>query len=259
MHNSPDLRPLVVSALVVDSDVQRALDNRRVEKIATELNHDALGTITVSHRANGSYHIIDGQHRVSAVRLAEGDGVKIMCRVFDGLTIEEEAELFRLLNNTAKPGALDLFRVRVVEGEETATYIHDMLVRHGFRLGLASGGVVFAAVAAAERVYRLKPDALEWTLSTVVRAWGHEGASTDGRIVAGLGLVYARYGTAVAPDEMADRLARFPGGPGGVLGKARGLKEMIGGHIGSAVSEIIVETYNRKRKTRALPPWRTTK
>lgn len=257
MHN-PDLRPILLSALVVDPEVQRALDNRRVEKIAAELVHDALGTVTVSQRRKGTYHIIDGQHRVSALRLVEGDGVKVMCRVFDGLTIQEEAEMFRLLNNTAKPGALDLFRVRVVEGEEVAVFINDMLARHGFTLGLSGSGSVFAAVAAAERVYRIEPNALEWTLSTIVRAWGREGAAGDGRIVLGLGLVYARYGTAVAPAEMADRMARFPGGPGGLLGKARGLKEMIGGGVGSAVSEIIVETYNRKRKTRALPPWRTT-
>jgi hypothetical protein len=257
MH-SPDLRPLAVSSLIVDPEVQRSLDVRRVEKIAADLSHDALGTITVSHRANGSYHIIDGQHRVSAVRLAEGDSGEVMCRVFQKLTVEEEAAMFRLLNATAKPGALDLFRIRVVEREEVAVHINDMLDRNGFRLGLSTDGSVFAAVAAAERIYRQDPNALEWTLSTIVRAWGRDGAAADGRIVSGLGMVYIRYGTAVDPASMADKLARFAGGPAGLIGKSRGLRDIISGPVGSAVSEIIVETYNRSRKTRALPPWRTT-
>lgn len=257
MH-SPDLRPLAVAHLVVDGDVQRSVDQRRVDQIAEALNLDALGTITVSHRKNGSYHIIDGQHRVAAVRLAGGDDEKVMCRVFDGLTVAEEAEMFRLLNNTAKPTAFDIFRVRIVEGDPVAVAIEQILDHHGWRLSSAPGDGCIDAVASIERIYRLDPDAVEKTMATVTRAWGRSGASRDGRVVGGIGLVYARYGVAVDVAELVNRMARFAGGPAGLLGKARGLKEMIGGQVISCVAEITVETYNRGRKTRALPPWRTT-
>jgi hypothetical protein len=252
----PDIRPLKVTDLIVDSDVQRDLDQRRVAKIADDLNLEALGVITVSHRENGSYHIVDGQHRVAALKQAGGDGDKVMCRVFDGLTVQEEAELFRLLNNTAKPLAVDLFRVRVVEGDPAAVDLAHILNDHGWRIGSSTSTTIFAAVVALERVYRLEPAAAEKSVASLTRAWGHDPAAVDGRLVEGLGLVYVRYGTTVEVAEMVDRLAKS-GTPSRLIGKARDLRDLIGGTVTKALAEIVVELYNARRKTKALPPWRS--
>jgi hypothetical protein len=254
----PDLRPVSASQLIVDPDVQRALDMRRVNDIAENLNFDALGTVTVSHRQNGSYHIIDGQHRVQAVRLVGGDDEKLLCRVFSGLTLAEEAEMFRLLNNTAKPQAADLFRVRVVEGDPDAVAIVQIIKRHGWSVGFGREGAI-AAVAALERTYRRNPDALDHAVASITRSWGHGTPGNDGRLVEGIGMVYARYGSAVQVADMVPRLASFAGGPGALLGRAKGLQEMIGGNQPNAVAEIVVETYNRGRRTRALQPWRASR
>jgi hypothetical protein len=260
MHSPPDLRPLAVSALIVDPEVQRALDMRRVENIAENLNMDALGTITVSHRKNGSYHVIDGQHRVAAVRLAGGVlPAAVLCRVFDHLSLAEEAALFRLLNNTAKPQAVDLFRIRVVEGEPVATAIAAIIEGHGLSVSTNATGGHICAVAAMERIYRRDPDALDRALATCVRAWGLEPPANDGRLVEGLGLLYARYGSAVEVADLVPRLAKFGGGPGALLGKAAGLRDLIGCTAPNAVAEVIVESYNRGKKTRALQPWRSTR
>lgn len=257
MHNPPDLRPLAVAQLVVDPDVQRAVDTGRVAKIADTLNLDALGTITVSHRSNGSYHVIDGQHRVAAVRLAGGDDEKVLCRVFDRLTLAEEAEMFRLLNNTAKPTVLDLFRVRVVEGDPDALAIVSALRKSGWKVAAAQAGCI-AAAGAVERLYRRDPEALEKSVATIARAWGHDLPANDGRLIEGIGLVFARYGAAIQVADLVPRLSPFAGGPGALLGKAKGLSQLIGGQQAHAVAEIVVEVYNRQRKTRALPPWRSS-
>lgn len=258
MHKA-DLKQMTVSSLIVDPDVQRNLDIRRVNKIVEEFNADALGTLTVSHRASGAHHIIDGQHRAAAVRVIGGDDKKVLCRIFNGLTIQEEAEMFRLLNNTAKPQVLDLFRVRVVEGEPTAVAITEILAGHGWTVGFGSSHTktMLAAVSAVERVYRLDPTALERALGTATRAWGHDAVCADGRLVEGLGLVYYHYDNALDPTELTARLARYAGGPAALLGKARGLKEMVGGSVPNSVADIIVEVYNRARRTKALPPWRS--
>lgn len=257
MHN-PDLRPLAVSSLLVDPNVQRTVDTQRVERIAAALSPDALGTITVSHRNNGSYHVIDGQHRVAAVRLADGDDAKVLCRVFDGLTLAEEAEMFRLLNNTAKPQALDLFRVRIIAGDPDALAIVDILHRYGWAVGQAQAGHI-AAASAVERLYHRDAEALEKSVAAIARAWGHDIPANDGRLVEGIGLVFARYGAAIEVADLVPRLASFAGGPGALLGKAKGLREMIGCQQPAAVAEIVVETYNRARRTRALQPWRASR
>jgi len=254
----PERRQLAVSTLMVDPNVQRGLDRNRVARIADELDLHAIGTITVSHRGNGSYHVIDGQHRVEAVKLAGGDAEKVDCRVFDELTVEEEARLFRLLNNTTKLQALDKFKVRVVEGEPTAVAISDVLAKHGWKVAGGSGDGCFSAVAAAERIWSRDPKAVDRTIHTITRAWGHEAIATNGFIVEGLGLVYARYADAIDDNSLADKLARYPGGPAKLIGSARGLRDAYRFTTPTAIADLVVEIYNANRRTKALPPWRAS-
>lgn len=253
----PELRQLTVAELIVDPNVQRSLDRARAARIADELDMNAIGVITVSRRPNGTYHVVDGQHRVEAIRLAGGDGERVQCRIFEGLTVMEEAHLFRLLNNTTRLMAIDKFKVRVVEGEPVAVFISDALARHGWKVELQSAGQSFSAVAAAERIYNRDKDAVERTISTITRAWGHTNAGVDGRIFEGLGLVFARYGSAVDDSDLVERLARYAGGPARLLGNARGMKDLLRVTVVAGVAEVIVELYNVRRKTRALPPWRS--
>lgn len=251
----PEIRLMAVSTLVVDHNVQRPLDQKKVDKIADELDMAAIGVITVSHRDDSTDHVIDGQHRVAALHLAGGDGEKVQSRVFHGLSIEDEARLFRLLNNTTKLGAIDGFRVRVVEGEPVAVAINDILTGHGWKVSTSTGNRHFLAVTAAERVYRRGPDVAELTISTLTRAWGHAPVTMDGRIVGGLGAVFARYGEAINAAELVERLARYPGGPAKMIGAAQGWHELYRWSVPRAVAEAVLNTYNKGRTTRKLPPW----
>ena len=42
-----------------------------------------------------------------------------------------------------------------------------------------------------------------------------------------------------------------------MIGKARGLRDTLGGQVTRAVAEIVVEAYNARRKTKALRAWRS--
>ncbi len=254
---NPKVMDLSLSVLIVDPDVQRRIDLRRVARMAADFQPQALGTITVSRRGDGSYHIIDGQHRKEAAKEARGDSFKISSRVFEDLTIQEEAELFRLLNATVKPKAFDGFRVRIIEGESVAVHVTDTLKRHGFELGRGARDGMFEAVAAAERIYRLDPNALDRALGTITHAWGRVHSAVDTRIVDGLGSVWFRYGDAIDGEALAQKLARYPSGPDGLVGNARGMAKMGNVQVHAAMAELIVGIYNSGRRTRALPAWRS--
>lgn len=255
--NKPSIRDLPVSILIVDVDVQRRLDLRRVARMVADFQPHALGTITVSRRADGSYHIIDGQHRVMTAREARGDSFQISSRVFDGLSLHQEAELFRLLNETAKPSAFDGFRVRVIEGEHVAVHVTDMLKRHGFMLNRGTQDGAFSAVTAAERIYRLDPNALERALGSITHAWGRTSSAVDSRIVDGIGHVWHRYGDAIDGESLAMKLARS-GNPDTLVGNARTLAKALSASVTGAMAELVVNIYNKGRTTRALPPWRSS-
>lgn len=256
MHE-PDVYPVAVSSLIVDHVVQRSLDRRRVSKMAEELDLDAIGVITVSIRENGDHCIIDGQHRVEALRAAGYGNGAVLCRVFKDLPLAEEAGMFRLLNNSAKVGFIDQFNVRVIEGDPVAIGVLKIIHDHGWviRKAVTKGG--FMAVAALERIYLRDKVAAERTLATITRSWGHELSGADGRIVEGLGLVYIRYGDAIEISALVERLSKFGGGGGALLGKPRALRDLIGSTVGRAVADIVVELYNKQRRTRSIPSWRS--
>jgi hypothetical protein len=256
MHKSVK-RELAISKMIVDPALQRGLDWRRVNKMAAELDRDAVGTLVVSERPTGFFHIIDGQHRTEALRIAEGDDAKVDCRVFLGLTREDEARLFRLYNNTAKLQAITKFLVRIEEQEPTALAINDLLHKYGWKVVPGSGDGQFAAVAAIEKIWNRDHRAVERSLATITKAWGHSSAAVNGTLFEGIGLVYARYSEDIIDKSLVERLSLFEGGPDGFLGKARGLHAAYNKNLPNAVADLVVETYNKNKRSKALPPWRT--
>jgi hypothetical protein len=73
----------------------------------------------------------------------------------------------------------------------------------------------------------------------------------------GIGSVFIRYGDAVDTADLTKKLAGYPGGAAHVLGDARGLKQYHGGSVATNVAEVVVSLYNRQRRSRALPDWRS--
>lgn len=240
--------------LTTDPDIQRPLDEKRVQDIAIRFNWQAFGVPTVSRRGDGQEVILDGQHRVHAARACgfASTGVKVL--VYQGLTREQEAEIFRLLNNTKSLTAIDKFLVALVEKDPITLDINRMIEAVGMKV-VRSGDRAFKAVVAARKVYETEPDALARTLTVLTQAWGAKAIAVDSRLVAGMGLIAIRYGALFDPRRATTRLARYPGGADGVVGAARGLSHLRSMPIGEAVADVLVNAYNGQSKTGRIPEW----
>lgn len=252
--------------LFVDPDLQRPRDEAAEQRIADNLDLNVLGVLDVSARADGRFHVMDGQTRRNAlIRFGFSEDDLVPCLVARGLTRAQEAAHFTG-RNTARPvRAFDRFRVRVQAEDPIALGIDAILMEHGWRVqtGDVDGG--FAAVVAAERVYtgygstekELGPRNLRSALGVVTEAWGRKPGTAHGAIIAGLGLFFARYGDAVDKAALVRRLAQFPGGADAYVGKARGIREFRGGVLARCVAELSVEIYNRRRSSGQLADWRS--
>lgn len=255
----PRVEQLLPSQLFVDQGVQRPLDQRRVEKIVGEFDPAALGVLVVSRRTDGTHHVIDGQHRLAVV-LAVGRGdTPTDCKVYQGLSREEEAAMFRKLNNTRTVAPIDRFRVRIVEGEPIATAIHRILQKHGWVLRAGKQDYSFAAVAAAEKLYKRSGedadaviDRLMWVIT---EAWSGNSDGVRAELVGGIGALLAHHGEAVDVAKLVARLAEHRGGPRGLVGRARALHDSRGGLIYDAVATILIDEINYKRTIHRLPDW----
>lgn len=264
-NHATSVTTLPTDKLTVDHSVQRALDDKRVDRMAADLHMDALGVITVSHRADDTYHVIDGQHRVEALRRAGHGGGSVYCVVYRGLSRAEEAAMFVRLNETKQVQPLDRFRVRVVEGDPVAVALNTVLAGHGWRVTTGGGESCFSAVRALETVYRGAKvvtttdnlDACDTVLGIVTAAFGHSAHAVGKQIIAGLGLVVLRHGHELDQRKLINELSKTPNGALGLISRAQGLREMRGGRVDHAMAEVIVNLHNKGRRTHRLPEWRS--
>lgn len=89
-----------------------------------------FGRPIVIKRANGSFIVVDGAHRIA---LAEKSGVKhVPVIIHEGLTFSEEIQLFRRFNrDRSNVSSSEIFHSDCLEGDEVTIALDEMLIRNG--------------------------------------------------------------------------------------------------------------------------------
>lgn len=244
-----------VGDLWIDPRVQRGLKKARVEKMAATFQPDAIGVLTTSFREPGRIHVIDGQHRYRAAELAGYTG-KLQTMEYKGLSIPEEAALFRLLNKTEQVNRVDAFLISCIEEDPDSLRLAGFLADHGWSVGTGATEHRLSAIASLERVYALDGAAADATLAVLTAAFGHRAAAVQGSLLEGVGRFLARHLADVNLADLTKRLAGIPGGPDGLLGIARGQAVTRSGNLSTQVATLVTNIYNQRRRTSALPEWR---
>jgi Family of unknown function (DUF6551) len=160
----------------------------------------------VSARADGRYHIMDGQHEVEGARLAgHGSDTLVRVHVWRGLTYQQEAELFGHTNRDRHTvRALDLFIADVTAGVPDAVALDVLLDTYKWKAGSSGKRGNFAAVTTLRQLYakRRGPEICDRVVATITAAWDHDPDGANRTVVAALGAFYQKY-----PDARVDRLA----------------------------------------------------
>lgn len=253
--------------MFVDYTYQRPLRPLQVDRLKRDLDLGAIGVLCLSDRGNGTYAILDGQHRQQALMESGFEQEGMDCEVFKGLTIDEEARIFRERNTRQVVQVIELFKARVAEKQPKALAMLAILSKYGWvpstnavtRIDSAVGHL--KAINTFEKVYDLDPLAdpnpAERTLYVLTKAWGHASYGVTATLFEGVGMFLKRHGDAVNLDDLAERLAKTENGPAGVIGSARTLKAMHGSSTANAIAEVVTGAYNRGRRTTQVAPWRS--
>ncbi len=99
-HNPGVNRDLSTAKLTSGLPYQRPVETEDVDKLIAKWNPCLLTPIVVSFR-DGNFNVVDGQHRIAAMRkMAGGGDVTVPCIIYSGLTYEQEAELYYMLDQT---------------------------------------------------------------------------------------------------------------------------------------------------------------
>jgi hypothetical protein len=226
----------------------------KLKKITEGLNLDALGTIhAVEYPINGetALWIIDGWHRRQAV-LDRGLGDWLM-RVevhVDVTTDAQSSDLFITLNFSAPVTILDRFVQGLAAGYPAETAVSEILRRHSYVVGGSASETVANCPAALLRAHSY--GVLEETLSISLGAWGHTAEAVDGKLIEGIGLLCAANPNKIDLDVIVKKLARFPSGASGVIGKARGYADLTRCSVATGVAGIVADQYNSGRPKNRL-------
>lgn len=234
---------------------QRELNPARVAKLVNEFDPEQLGSPTVNHRDN-HYWVIDGQHRIEALKEWLGDWEKqqVQCWTYEGLTEEQEADVFLKLNDTLAVHAFAKFRVGVQAGRSEETEVDRIVRQCMLRVSQDKGDGAIAAVGTLMRVYRRSgPQSLARTLLIIRDAYGDSGL--EAAVIDGIGLLCQRYNGELDDARLVERLTKSHGGVNGLLGKAENLRKSTGNPKGHCVAAAAVEINNSGRGGRKLPSW----
>lgn len=243
------LRWVPIAEMRVSPLAQRELNQARVDKIAADFDPEDVGTPTVSHR-DEHFYIIDGQHRIAAMKQIGWEDQQIQCWCYEGMAEDEEAERFLKLNDTLVVNAMSKFRVSVRAGRDRETDIDRIVRTQGCVVSPDKIDGAIGAVGTLTRIYdRGGPATLRRTIAIANGAFGNGGL--DAAILDGLGLVCQRYNGSLDDKDAVLRLRRLPQGPSALLHAGEELRLATGRQRGHCIAAAVVNIYNKGRGSRS--------
>jgi len=235
---------------------QRHLRPLRVTKLEAHMDLEMLGLPEVNLR-DLLYFIIDGQHRIEALKNWLGKGwetQEIECRVYIGLTEKQEAAKFDDLANVLAVHSFDRFRVRCNAGRQPQIDISKIVVMLGLKISQDAVPGAISAVSALTRVFdRSSGEVLGCSLRIIREAYGDVGFRAP--IIDGIGHFCQRYDGLIDEAVVIERLKKAHGGVAGLMNKADVLHRATGNIRGHCVAAAAVEIVNSKRGSKKLPSW----
>lgn len=179
------------AALQISPDIQRKLDPMRVADIVANFSPMVANPIKVSFR-DGKYYIFDGMHTRTAIRELNGtDDFPIFCRVYYGLTEEDEARLFaaQFGYSEAVPMA---YRLRARAKGKDPEVLDFLKITRGCGFSITLGrnvpgnGRIVATCAAFKMFLDLGGEMYERMLKLLHRTWAGESWSISRNMLCGM-------------------------------------------------------------------------
>jgi hypothetical protein len=250
------LQNVQLSKLRISPAAQRELNESRVAHLTADFDPEMLGYPVVSNR-NGHYFVIDGQHRIEAVKRWLGDGWEkqnVSCRVYIGMTERDEAAMFLELNDVLSVTAFDKFKVAVTGEKSDESAVKRVVESIGLRIAREKQDSSVACVSTLLKVYR-RTDAktLARALTITNRSFGAPGMTNQ--VIDGIARVCERYNGELNDADAIERLAQLRGGVGALITKAGLLRQQTAQSVPQCVGAAVVDVINRGRGGKKLPAW----
>lgn len=243
---------IAVADMFVDRTYQRDLDVRRAHKMGADWDRRLAGVLDVSDRGPGHlprrYAVINGQHRWAAASHA-GAATHLAANVHTGLSVSEEAALFRDIDrSTKKLTTWDRWKARRATGDVTVCGIDTLAGQYGLKVDQRAG-YFLVCVSALERCYNADPHALARTLEMLTDVWPDDPHGLKAGVVQGL-FEIVRSGE-LEHDRLEDALLGVT--PQQLHARAVEARKIHDGQFWACMVRVIIEVYNRGGRGKVNP------
>lgn len=248
------LRWIPIAEMRVSPKAQRKFRKAKAEKYAADFDLEAIGFPVVSMR-EGNYWIVDGQHRIEALKLMGWGDQMIQCECYEGLEEEDEAELFlRRDERTAIP-LFEKFRIAVHAGRPEETEIQRTVMGVGLKISQDGSDKSIGCVSALKSVYSSGGTAvLRRTLKLGQAGFAGDYDAFNAQIIKGVGRVCQRYNGSLDDEQAAERLGSLKGA-NELLRKAYVQQSRTGRPKDECVAAAFIDVYNSGRGGKKLDSW----
>lgn len=247
-----------MNSVRIHPTAQRSLVPSRLRKLKEGLDLDAIGALhAVRYEIGGvtSLWIIDGQHRVE-VLVFHGFGewiVQVILHV-DVKDDQRASELFLLLQERTVVDPRSRYNNALRAGHRDAAGVDLITAMHGLKIGASQADGTLTCITALLKVWnRDQGQALDESLKVITGAWGNQASALEGKLVEGIAGVMQRYRGVIDTAALIKKLAKYPGGPSGLIGDAKGIRDLRHTTIPRCVAEQCVAAYNSGRAYKLDP------
>lgn len=253
------IRPVPINQMRIPPALvtQREFRKAHGDRIAANLDLNKLGFPIVNHR-DGIYWVLDGQHRIYALKENGFVSDNLDCEVYEDLTDAEMADIFLGRDARRQIAPYDKFHVSVTAGYKRARDILRAVEANGQRISRDREDGI-SAVGALGSVYdRCGDVVLGQVIRTINLGFGGDALAFDRSIIEGLGLVYNRYNGRTNEKALGHRLADLRQGARELLRKAESIRERTGNEKKHCVAAAVVDIYNKAEGPHSknrLPAW----
>ena len=185
--------------LETDFSYQRKIDSARVERIVNSFDPRLANEVKVSFR-DGKFYVFDGAHTLSALKRIHGEETFMVdCKVYYGLSYEDEAYLFALQSGESRDVAFNTrLRALMLSGSQEATDFRAHTAQAGFQLADGAGSATKNTIAAIAKAYRLYkeygPEQYVQILQLLSDTWNGAAWSVTGYLLGGVAVFLREYG-----------------------------------------------------------------
>lgn len=244
-----EYKKVSTGSILVDPLYQRELNQKKIDKIISQWNYDLVNEPKVSMRADGKLYVFNGQHTTVGWKIHEGEDAPIMCKVYRGLTWEEEKELFIKQNGiSSDPTTFEKMRACYNAGDTDVRGMVVAAARAGVEVTFATKSEAFGRCIAVSSLFSmymcLSEKDFVTALLILTGAWQCQKEGYTEGFIKGMTNIFKKYNGQFTPKDMEKSLGR--NSPTYYIREA---KEMVGA-LATRYEKLFVKEYNYNRYKR---------